>query len=210
MGHDNSTRDDRHARREVRTEAFAAKRRRQAGTQRSEPRLQDQTNRVAIPSRSWLQLNLDALETAFTEQSKSEQTPTEVLSRTAPPSAAACVREVRADTRNAMHHEPPGSKGKRRPNEPRQSDLRSLIEHALDGARFSGIEVEDERTILASYRTLAGHLKCSKSTVHECLSRMSGWQVATFARCDRRTRITLLRRSGEFPAYVPGFKLCWP
>ena len=79
MGHDNSTRDDRHARRKVRTEAFAAKRRRQAGTQRSEPRLQDQTNRVAIASRSWLQLNLDALETAFAEQSKSEQTPTEVL-----------------------------------------------------------------------------------------------------------------------------------
>jgi len=79
MGHDKSTRDDRHARREVRTEALAAKRRRRSAPQQAEPRLQDQANQGAIPSRSWLQLNLDALETAFTELSKSEQTPTEVL-----------------------------------------------------------------------------------------------------------------------------------
>jgi hypothetical protein len=90
------------------------------------------------------------------------------------------------------------SKVKRRANEPRVSDLRRLIEQALDGIQFSDIEVEGERTILASYRTLAGHLQCSKSTVHECLSWMSGWKIATFVRVRRRTRITLLRRYGEF------------
>ena len=119
--------------------------------------------------------------------------------RAVPPNAVA-AQDGSADTHCSWHQQPPGLTGKRR--SPRRTDLRCLIEQALDGARFSGIEVEDERTILASYSTLAGHLKCSKSTVHECLSRMSGCQVATFARFGRRTRITLLRRFGKFPAHV--------
>src|SRR4030095_11052271 len=84
--------------------------------------------------------------------------------RATPPNEAACACEPDAENVTCIH-DASGLRGQRRRNEPRQTDLRFLIEQALEGqVQFPGIEVVGERTILASYRTLAHHLKCSIST----------------------------------------------